>query len=1102
MTRTIRSRLGFLAAAWLVPVLGIALYASSSTYRSRLAAEERAGVEVALTAAASFQAYSEGVLEESAVLGDAFAAGLPPAQVERMLLDAARRRPSMRSFSWVSPEGQVLTSSHPEVVGLDLSDRDYVLEVQAGRDNALGDLAPAKLDGRPVFAFARAVRGPGRRLEGIVVSVIDPERLDVRALRIARLGDAAVALVDRNGAVVFRTPRLRPGVSARADGELAARALAGFEATGTEHPAGGAAQVGAAVPIAPFGWAAHATRARAEVLGPIRRDVLLVLGLGLSVALGGIAASAWLAAWIHRGLLALAAHAAALGRGERPPPATGGAGPREIEQLGRAFDDMAARLVSQRTFFEGLFRAAPTGIAVLDADELRFRWVNPAYQGFVDDATEGRSVVGVTFAEAVPAAEEHGLLARLRAVAETGQPVEHRELEYRPAPGRTTYWRWRAQRLDREDGRHDVLLLVTEVTDEVIARRRTEHERRRLETVLKTLPVGVFIADARGRIVDVNEHALRVFGAAAPGPDRIDALPALKGVRPGTGEPLRARDWPLARAVLHGETCFGEHVEIRRADGTRGTIVSKAAPIRDASGAVTGAIAVVQDVTAQRQMEEALRASEERFRRAIVAAPFPVMIHSEDGAVMELSRSWTELTGWTLADAPTIEAWTEKAYGPRAAEIRASIAGQFGLDGPRAEGEHAVRTRDGTVRLWEFAASPLGEVGGKRLVATMAVDVTDRRRAEDAVREADRRKSELHAVLSHELRNPLAPIRNSVALLQRLPPGDPRTTRAQTIIERQVGHVTRLVDDLLDVSRISRGLVELQRARVDLVEVVRRTAEDHRALLGARSIALELELPARPVYVDGDHVRLAQVLANLLHNAGKFTPAGGTVTVALDAGGPGAVLTVRDTGVGMSRELLDAIFEPFTQADQGLARSAGGLGLGLALVKGLVELHGGSVEAHSDGPGRGAEFAVHLPVASAPAALVRPRVAAAPGAGRRVLVIEDNVDGAESLKEVLELDGHEVVVAHDGDAGLARARSFAPEVVLCDLGLPGIDGYEVARRLRADASTADVRLVALTGYALSEDRERARAAGFDHHVAKPPSMDELRDAVAGAGEAA
>jgi CheY-like chemotaxis protein/nitrogen-specific signal transduction histidine kinase len=422
-------------------------------------------------------------------------------------------------------------------------------------------------------------------------------------------------------------------------------------------------------------------------------------------------------------------------------------------------------------------------------------------------------------------------------------------------------------------------------------------------------------------------------------------------------------------------------------------------------------------------------------------------------------------------------------------------------------------------------------------VAGFLSDIDDRKRAEiererllAALREADQRKNEFLAMLSHELRNPLAPIRNSLFVLGRATPGGPRATQALAVIDRQVEHMVRLVDDLLDVTRITRGKIRLQCEPMDLSDLVRRVAEDHRVLFAQSGVDLIVDV-APEARVIGDRTRLTQVVGNLLQNAAKFTPRGGSTTLSLmSEHGAQAILNVRDSGDGIAPAILPRLFTPFTQADTSLDRGKGGLGLGLSLVKSLVEMHGGSVAARSPGPGKGAEFRVTLPLEpnrttegrsssgplvrglepnrtaegrSSSGPLVRglerwPRreamvaTAAREGASLRVLLIEDNGDAAASLRVALEMGAHVVEIAGNGPDGIAKARSFRPDVVVCDIGLPGMDGYEVARAMRADADLSAMLLIALTGYAGPKDVARSREAGFDHHLAKPPDLATLR----------
>jgi signal transduction histidine kinase/CheY-like chemotaxis protein len=408
----------------------------------------------------------------------------------------------------------------------------------------------------------------------------------------------------------------------------------------------------------------------------------------------------------------------------------------------------------------------------------------------------------------------------------------------------------------------------------------------------------------------------------------------------------------------------------------------------------------------------------------------------------------------------------------------------------------------GKERFWDIHVLPVLDHGVQIGALVRLTDVTERRRLAEELRQqaerlaqADRRKDEFLALLAHELRNPLAPIRNAVHLLGQAPAGGPVAERAREVLGRQVKHLARLVDDLLDVSRIARGKIRLQKEPLDLARLVQAAVDDRRPSLTAAGLTLDVVLPPKPVWVEGDPTRLAQVVDNLLVNAAKFTDPGGRVAVRLaaDPAGGRAQMTVRDTGVGIEAGLVAYLFEPFTQADRGLDRSRGGLGLGLALVRAIIQLHGGEVSAASPGVGKGAEFAFWIPLALAAHPPVAADVATVPPVrpSRRVLVIEDHRDTADMWRVLLKLAGHEVAVAYTGPDGVEAARRFRPEVVLSDVGLPGMDGYAVARALRQDPSTAGAYLIAVTGYGQEEDRRRARAAGFDHHLTKPVDPDEL-----------
>jgi signal transduction histidine kinase/DNA-binding response OmpR family regulator len=400
--------------------------------------------------------------------------------------------------------------------------------------------------------------------------------------------------------------------------------------------------------------------------------------------------------------------------------------------------------------------------------------------------------------------------------------------------------------------------------------------------------------------------------------------------------------------------------------------------------------------------------------------------------------------------------------------------------------------------LEELAGRAAIALDNSRLYRSLKREIARSRQAEEELQDANRRKDEFLAMLSHELRNPLAPIRNAVELMRRVGSPEPRLTMARDVIDRQVTQLARLVDELLDVSRISQGKIVLKKEQVELAKIVAHSVETVRPMIDSREQRLSVEVSARPVWLLGDFARLSQVISNLLNNASKYTPEGGRIRLAATAGEGFATIAVEDNGSGIDGELLPRVFELFVQGERGLDRSQGGLGIGLTLVKRLVELHQGRVEAESGGPGKGAAFRVTLPSISAvhdetPASATLS--ASAEVYGRRVLVVDDNIDAAESTAAFLRLEGHEVKTVTDGNEALASVRVFAPHVVVLDIGLPGLDGYAIARRLREQGDTSHMLLIAVTGYGQKEDRERAGGAGFDYFFVKPTDPRQIAAAI-------
>jgi len=419
--------------------------------------------------------------------------------------------------------------------------------------------------------------------------------------------------------------------------------------------------------------------------------------------------------------------------------------------------------------------------------------------------------------------------------------------------------------------------------------------------------------------------------------------------------------------------------------------------------------------------------------------------------------------------------------------------------------EIIIERPDGSRRTVLAHANPLhDEAGGLIGAVNVLVDITERQEAEDRLRDADRRKDEFLATLAHELRNPLAPIRNALQLL-RLDGGNPVTLeRARTMMERQLHHMVRLIDDLMDVSRITRNKLVLRKERVELAAVVRSAVEAARPAIEAAGHELRVALPTQPIYLDADLTRLAQVFANLLNNAAKYMEPGGRIQLRGELDDGEVVVRVRDTGVGIPSDMLPKIFEIFTQVERSLERGQGGLGIGLSLARGLVAMHGGTIEAHSAGPGLGSEFLVRLPVLDADdfdepditAAAQRPDACGCEPK-RRILVVDDNKDSAASLSKMLEFMGNEVRTAHDGEQAVEAATTFQPEVVLLDIGLPKLNGYDAARRIRELPGGQSMFLIALTGWGQDEDKRRSAEAGFNLHLVKPMDPMALENLLAG-----
>jgi signal transduction histidine kinase len=646
-----------------------------------------------------------------------------------------------------------------------------------------------------------------------------------------------------------------------------------------------------------------------------------------------------------------------------------------------------------------------------------------------------------------------------------------------------------------------VLVTLQETTARVAERDRLVSERRR---ALDTFEHGeaCIVLDGEYRVVLVNREQERIGGK----PRSATLGRVIWDVWPDHADP--ANPFRQAYDRVMRERC-GFTFEAFSVP------LSAWLDVRVYPMADGGLAAFFHDATARKSTEAELLASEARFRALVLAS---------SDVLYRMSPDWREMrnlsSGKFLAETVEPDAnWTEKYIHPDdRARVQAAIDEAIRYRGT-FELEHRVVVKDGGVGWTYSRAIPLKDAAGKVVEwFGVASDVTARKRAEEALRaseadartraaellqanerllEADRRKNDFLGMLSHELRNPLAPIRNSLYILDRAPPGGEAVRRAKEVAARQVTHLARLVDDLLDVTRIARRKIELRPTHLDVAALVRRTAEDHQGLMHERTLEFRVDVSAAPAVVHGDETRLAQVIGNLLQNAAKFTPPGGAVSIALHVLDREAEVRVRDTGRGIEPALLADVFEPFVQAQQSIDRPEGGLGLGLALVKSIVDLHGGTVWAASEGTGMGTQITVRLPLADAVGSVEEEsgKDAGAAPSRRRVLVVDDNRDAAESLADIVAMFGHSAEVAFDGPSALERARANPPEIVLCDLGLPGMSGFEVARVLRSERN--EMKLVAVSGYAHPDDVRRALDAGFDGHVAKPVNPIEIERLMAG-----
>ena len=642
-----------------------------------------------------------------------------------------------------------------------------------------------------------------------------------------------------------------------------------------------------------------------------------------------------------------------------------------------------------------------------------------------------------------------------------------------------------------------------------IAQSRAHQRQEVFRVTLRSIGDAVVTTDTEGRVTYINGVGESLTGWS--GQDAIGQ--PLERVFHIINEVTRLPvENPAMRALREGVVVgLANHTILIKKDGTECPIDDSAAPIRNEEGHVSGCVLIFRDVTAQRRAErdKASQLLTARLLAAIVESSNDAIIRkSLDGIIQSWNEAAEQLFGYTA----------EQAVGQnisivippeRLAEEDRIIADL--KNGKRIEHYETERMRsDGRRIIVSLTISPIKDESGNVIAASkIARDVTERKRLEDNLRRlaadlshADRRKNEFLATLAHELRNPLAPMSNMLQVIKRADGDHELVKRAHETIERQLGQMVRLVDDLLDVNRITHDRLELRWDEVELLAVIQQAVEVARPLIDAAGQQLLIDLPDEPIYLKADRVRLAQVFGNLLNNSCKYTRQGGTLLLSAKREGDEVVVTVKDNGAGIPQDKLDSIFDMFMQVDRSSERSQDGLGIGLTLVKRLTEMHGGSIEARSDGEGQGSEFIVRLPVLNRPAVRGKQEVEMESDSQpqRRVLIVDDNRDSADSLAMLLEITGNQIYLAHDGLEAVEAIEKHRPEVVLLDIGLPRLDGYEVCRRVREQPWGKNIFIIALTGWGQEDDRRKSEEAGFNGHLVKPVDYDQLLQLLGSLGE--
>jgi PAS domain S-box-containing protein len=624
----------------------------------------------------------------------------------------------------------------------------------------------------------------------------------------------------------------------------------------------------------------------------------------------------------------------------------------------------------------------------------------------------------------------------------------------------------------------------------------------RVHDVLTTLPVAAYICDVDGRITFFNERAAELWGRRPALNDVIDRYCGSLKIFTVDGVQIPHETSWTALTLQTGNTYEGRSVVILRPDGGRRHVLASVSPLYDDAGTVVGATSLLTDITGQMKGEVdateeekaakmALQASEANFRGFFDSVAVGAVQVGKDGRFMRVNDRYCEITGYSREELLKMGPLDLDHPDDRSADQERVTRFLTGID-PFYRAEKRYLRRDGSVTWVRVAANLLRDENPESLhSAAIVEDISERKLAEQALQDADRIKDEFIATLAHELRNPLAPMKTAIELLRHRV--TEQTDWCHGVLERQVKHLTQLVADLLDISRITSNKLEVHHQPIELADVIQAAVESTRPILERCDQELVVAIPAGRLSLDGDLVRLAQVFSNLLSNAAKFSEGPGTVRLTAEAAEHEIRVSVSDTGIGMSDEERAHAFDKFYQGSRRPERSFGGLGIGLSLVRQLVELHGGTIEARSAGVGRGSEFVVRLPTRNAAAAATLPSAGSVAGSltVQRVLVVDDNRDGAEALARLLRSRGYDVIAEYDGLTALEQAKRLEPDVVLLDLGMPNVDGFQVCESLRAHTWRRRPCIVALTGWGRENDLVRTKNAGFDAHLIKPVDGDVL-----------